>query len=123
MRSRSGPQQLRNRVVHTLVEAFRADAATLRDWGAIAQADAVERCASRLEAMLAERALEALTLAQAVSESGYSYSSLQKKLLKGELENVGTKGKPLVRRADLPRKVRGESVSAGNDAVFERLLY
>ena len=41
---------------------------------------------------------------QAVAESGYSYSTLQQKVAAGAIPNVGDKGRPRVRRRDLPRK-------------------
>ncbi len=87
-----------------LASRWRTDVATLRKRGAVAQAVAVESCADDLEAALREQALEALTLNEASQESGYSYSTLQKKVASGELPNVGSKNCPRVRRGDLPRK-------------------
>jgi hypothetical protein len=56
-----------------------------------------------LERGVREWELEALTLEEAVKESGYTYSALQKKV-GGEIENVGSKGSPRIRRQDLPMK-------------------
>jgi hypothetical protein len=56
-----------------------------------------------------EHELEALTLDQAAAESGYTYSALEKMMRRGELQNVGKKGAPRVRRGDLPRKPRRRS--------------
>jgi hypothetical protein len=84
---------------------WRADADILRRRGAVPQAEALESCAVELEAFEQERQLEALTLEQAVIESGYSYSALEKMVRAGQLQNVGIRGKPRVRRGDLPRKV------------------
>ena len=83
---------------------WRTDAATLRSRGAVAQAVLLESCADELEAALREHSLQALTLNEASQESGYSYSTLQKKVASGELPNMGTKNCPRVRRGDLPRK-------------------
>jgi hypothetical protein len=83
---------------------WRAEAARLRAWAAPTNAEVLEACASELEARLREQALEALTLENATRESGYSYSALQKMLARGEIENVGSKGRPRIRRADLPKK-------------------
>ena len=47
---------------------------------------------------------EALTLEKAAAESGFSYSALEKLIRRGELPNLGQKGRPRVRRGDLPRK-------------------
>ena len=65
----------------------------------------MESCAADLEVWTRERDLEALTLEQAVVESGYSYSALQKKVAGGELANVGKKQAPRIRRGDLPKKL------------------
>jgi hypothetical protein len=89
-----------------LLERWRTEAEVLRRRGAQPQADALETCAAELEEFERARDLEALSLEQAVALSGYSYSALQKMLAEDELTNVGKRGKPLVRRGDLPRKAR-----------------
>ena len=91
----------------------------MRAYGAPGHAEAIENCAAQIEAHIRERALEALSLEEAVAESGYSYSSIQKKLASGELPNVGNKGSPRVRRSDLPKKVK--ATSPDEDDVFLRL--
>ena len=48
--------------------------------------------------------LEPLTLTEAALASGYSIDRLQKMVAGGQLENVGKKGSPRIRRGDLPRK-------------------
>jgi hypothetical protein len=45
-----------------------------------------------------------LSLAQAAQESGYSVDRLQKLVAAGTIPNAGRKGKPAIRRSDLPRK-------------------
>ena len=87
-----------------LIGQWRCEAETLRKLGATAQAVLLESCVGELEAAQREQALEALTLNEATQESGYSYSTLQKKVASGELPNVGSKNCPRVRRGDLPRK-------------------
>jgi hypothetical protein len=89
-----------------LTTHWREEAQMLRRRGAEAQACVLEQCAEELEGALRESDLEALTLEQAAEESGYSYSALQKMVARDELENVGEKHKPRVRRGDLPRKAR-----------------
>jgi hypothetical protein len=79
----------------------------------------LEACAAQLESAAREHALEALTLDEARNESGYSYSALQKMVASGELENVGNKGSPRVRRGDLPRKARKEEPGIAA-AIIER---
>ncbi len=88
----------------SLLSQWRDEAATLRRRGAPQQAEALDSCAEELEAALREHSLQALTLNEASQESGYSYSTLQKKVASGELPNVGSKNCPRVRRGDLPRK-------------------
>ena len=94
-----------------LPELWRQEAAVLRRRGAEGQAAALESCAKELEAWEAKHALEALSLEEAERESGYTYSALEKMVRRGELANVGAKGRPRVRRGDLPRKARGREAS------------
>lgn len=94
-----------------LATSWRQKATTLREWSAAPQAEALERCAAELEATMREQALDELSLEQAVEVSGYTYSSLQKKVATGQLDNVGEPGRPRVRRGDLPRK--GGSLARG----------
>jgi hypothetical protein len=87
-----------------LVDQWRAEAQILQDNGASGQATVKLRDADELECALRQWGRERLTLDAAAKESGYSYSCLQKALRKGTIPNVGTKGRPRVRRGDLPRK-------------------
>ena len=89
---------------HDLSGAWRDTASELRRFGAVGQACTLEHCADELEQTWREWELEALTLDEAVEESGCSYSSLQGKVADGEIPNAGEKGKPRIRRCDLPRK-------------------
>lgn len=89
-----------------LAERWKADAERLRQYGADAQARAVERCMEDLEQAREERRFETLTLTEASEVSGYSYSRLQE-MVGEEVENVGEPGAPRVRRGDLPRKPGG----------------
>jgi hypothetical protein len=93
----------------SLPDVWRQEASVLRRRGAAGQAEALESCASELEVWQHQRALEGLTLEEAERESGYSYSALEKMVRRGELENVGAKGRPRVRRGDLPRKPHREA--------------
>ena len=89
-------------MVRDLIERWRSEMDTLRKWGA--GADILGRCINELESVLDAEKLEAITLGEAVRVSGYSYSSLQKKVAGGELPNIGKKGSPRVRKGDLPKK-------------------
>jgi len=88
----------------SLAARWREKAESLSEYGASSQATALLKCAAELESAEREFNLEELTLEQASIESGFSYSSLQKRLAGGTLANAGAKGTPRVRRADLPRK-------------------
>ena len=85
-----------------LVAEWRNEADTLRKFGATGQAEAVECCATGLEERLRASQIEALTLEQAATESGFSYSTLQQRLADGSLPNAGERGSPRIRRVDLP---------------------
>jgi hypothetical protein len=67
-------------------------------------AGVLEWCIKDLAAALEAHRLELLTLREAADESGYSYSSLEKSVRDGDIPNYGKKGRPRVRRGDLPRK-------------------
>ena len=67
-------------------------------------AAAFKECADDLDQAWRIWQEEPLTLDEAAEESGYTYSSLQQKVAAGEIPNIGDKGRPRVRRADLPRK-------------------
>lgn len=87
-----------------LAQRWREEAALLRRRAASPQAEVLESCAAELEAWARERELQALTLEQAAAESGYTYSAIEKMVRRGELQNVGQKGRPRVRRGELPCK-------------------
>jgi hypothetical protein len=86
-----------------LLSKWRSRADELAPYAASA-ALAWRNAADELETFVRGWALAELTIEEAAGESGYSYSAIQKKLANGELENVGGKGAPRVRRNDLPRK-------------------
>jgi hypothetical protein len=87
-----------------LASEWSARAAMMREYGAADQAVAIEACGAELHAAVSAWQEELLTLEQAAEESGYSYSTLQQKVAAGDILNRGTRGRPRVRRFDLPRK-------------------
>lgn len=107
-------------MIESLVNQWREDATRLRQWGAVAQAEVLDRCVSDLETRAREWELAALTVQEAAAESGYSYSAIQKKLASGELENLGTKHSPRVRRGDLPRKGGSPSTGIADKILLRR---
>ncbi len=106
-----------------LTTRWRTEAEILHRRGADEQADVLESCASELVDEGRFLSLEALTLEQAAKESGYSYSALQKLTRDGTISNVGKKGAPRVRRADLPKKPGADNTaSTGEPALAELVL-
>jgi hypothetical protein len=89
-----------------LPAAWRADAATLRSWGAAENATTLERAADELEAALHRGADETLSLPEAARESGYSADHLGRLIREGKLPNAGRPNAPRIRRGDLPRKTK-----------------
>lgn len=107
-------------MTEALAEKWRQEAAMMRRRGQSDTAELLESCALELEADAREWELAALSLEEATKESGYSYSALQKKVASGELENVGRKGSPRLRRCDLPRKGAATPSRGIADKVLER---
>ncbi len=111
------------RLISRVTARWREEAAILHRRGADEQAAVLESCASELVEEGRFLSLEALTLEQAANESGYSYSALQKMTSHGTIPNVGKKGAPRVRRADLPKKPGADNTaSAGEPALAELVL-
>jgi hypothetical protein len=104
------------------IAQLRAEVITLEKWGAHAQAAAVDTLLAELESYLRQYAAAALTMEEAAAESGYSYSAIQKKVSTGELENVGTKGRPRVLRHQLPRKGGSRNSQTVVDELLTRRL-
>ena len=92
-----------------LVARWRAEAEVLRRRGAESLATSLESCATELKEWAQRHQLELLTLEQASTESGYSYSALQHAVAEKRIENAGTPHRPRIRRADLPRKVQTDA--------------
>lgn len=80
-----------------LAARWRADATVLERRGASEQAAALETCAAELEEHLKQWELEALPVAQAAEESGYSEAQLRRVF----------PGQRAIARRDLPKKARG----------------
>ncbi len=108
-----------------LASEWRETAKNLLRFGANEQALTLQRCADDLEEWWRIWQTEPLTLEEAAEESGYSYSSLQKKVALGGIPNIGKAGAPRVQRQFLPRKApkpRFELESGEPDLAGEILL-
>jgi hypothetical protein len=86
-----------------LATAWRQRADELHPYARSA-AQAFERAADELEAVLNDRENELLNLKQAADESGYSQDYLGRLVRSGQLPNAGRAHAPKIRRCDLPRK-------------------
>ncbi len=73
--------------------------------------------ASELQAAIRSAEDEELTLGDAAKVSGYSQRRLRELIAEGAIDNVGAKGRPRVRRGNLPRKPT--KVAGGFDADAE----
>ncbi len=99
----------------SLANRWRHEAARYEADGALVRAGALlRRMASELTEALDRWWLEELTLEQAAEEVGRSYDTIQRRVVSGDLPNVGRKHRPRVRRADLYRK---DSMAEGDDRI------
>jgi hypothetical protein len=87
-----------------LAMQWRADADTLARCHSPELARVYRDHADQLDAALRSLNDDVLDLATAARESGYSIDRLRHKVTAGEIPNAGRKGKPGIRRGDLPRK-------------------
>lgn len=105
-----------------LVDRWRAEAAVFRTYGEDRLALACERHAGEVEDALQAARVEAVTLEEAADIGGYSYSHLQHLVAEGQLENMGEKGSPRIRRCDVPRKPRGGKRPSSKRELVRRSL-
>ena len=98
----------RHNEVRAFVEAVSKEwmerAGDFRRYGSGQLADATQVLAAELLAKAIEYCQEPLSLGRAASESGYSRAHLSRLIRSGRLPNAGRKGRPEIRRQDLPAK-------------------
>lgn len=87
-----------------LAMAWTARAAEFRRFGSGQLADTTQALAAELLAKAAEYCDEPLDLATAARESGYTCSHLSRLIRRGRVPNAGRRGRPQIRRRDLPAK-------------------
>jgi hypothetical protein len=104
--------------VRSLSIAWEREEALLRRRGLVESADHLASLTEELRKEASEWVDQPLTLAEAAERSGLSYSTLQHMVADGTVANAGEKGRPRVRRKDLPRKVAPSAagMSRTNDA-------
>ncbi len=90
-----------------LAAKWRSDANVVEQRGAPGIAEVWRLAADELDVFLSAWETEKLALTQAAQESGYTRSALEKMLRRGDIANAGEKGKPRIRRCDLPKKAGG----------------
>jgi hypothetical protein len=90
--------------IRGLLSEWDAEVATYRRRGLVTEADFLASFARELRVRIDDCLSRPLELSDAMAESGYSYSALQKMVTSGDLPNAGSKGKPRIRRKDLPSK-------------------
>lgn len=88
-----------------LIALWRARADILEPY-AEGVARALRTCADEREAEMAAEASDTVTPAEGAILSGYTADALGKMIRDGRLRNVGTKRRPKIPRADLPKKPR-----------------
>jgi hypothetical protein len=71
-------------------------------------------------ASLAAAAVETVTLTEASVQGGYSVDHLQRCVASGKIENVGKKGRPRIRRADVPLKPGYLPTGTAGDQLSDR---
>jgi len=86
-----------------LAERWRSRADELEPFAA-GPAQAFRRAADELEGEIRALDVESVTLSEASAIGGYSVDHLQRLVATAQLENVGRKHRPRVRRADVPVK-------------------
>ena len=98
-----------------LVHQWHQRAATLEPY-APEVAHTLRECARELEQSARADALDAVSLAEAAILSGYTSDALGRMIKRGEIENVGNKRRPRIRRRDVPKKpgYRNTGIGRGN---------
>ena len=89
-------------LVSALPTHWRARATELERF-APAAAEAFNDAADQLESALQSKA-DSVTIKEAAALGGFSTDHIQRLVASGRIENVGRKGRPRIRRDDIPTK-------------------
>ena len=110
------------RAVEELAGTWRSQASMMGRRGRAQAKLMLESVADELEDTLAAHLDEALTMDQAVAESGFTRQKLSKDLREGRIPNAGRSRDPRIRRRDLPSKqIAREDDSPGAALVSDIL--
>ena len=102
-----------------LVARWRSEAETVERCGHESTGKLIRRLSAEVEEALRHDQDETLTLAEAALESRYSIEHLRKMVAAGTIPNAGERGRPRIRRSDLPSRPtnsRGHLNSPEDDA-------
>lgn len=105
--------------VATLVKRWRDRAGELAPY-APAAAEAFHKAAEELASAIGD-ASDSVSLKEAHEIGGYSVDHLQRLVASGQLENVGKRGRPRIRRSDVPIKP-GHQATTLRDADAPRQI-
>lgn len=106
-----------------LLRRWEEDLVTLRKYGANEAVSTKEADLQDLSEWFREFQLEKLTLEEASDWSGLAYDTIRKRVARGEIPNVSRKGRPRVRRCDLPTKPPGPPPENDDtDSIADRIL-
>ena len=101
------------RAVHDLIARRRAEAETVERCGHESTGRLIRRLTVEVDEALRDDQDETLTLAEAALESSYSAEHLRKLVAAEAIPNAGEKGRPRIRRGDVPLKRGTKPVSHG----------
>ena len=90
--------------VQDLLTRWRSEAETVERCGHESTGKLIRRLAVEAEEALRDDQDETLTLAEAALESSYSTEHLRKMVAAETIPNAGRKGRPRIRRGDVPLK-------------------
>ena len=90
--------------MHDLIARWRSEAETVERCGHESTGKLIRRLAVEVDEALRDDQDETLTLAEAALESSYSTEHLRTMVAAETIPNAGEKGRPRIRRGDLPLK-------------------
>lgn len=100
--------------INALLQEWLEEASQLRKRYANESAARVcEAHVRELKAALESKADELVTVTEAAAETGYSKQHLRALLASGDIQNAGRKGRPRIRRRDLPPRKAEASRAEG----------
>lgn len=105
-----------------LLTRWRDEAETVERCGHGSTGKLIRRLTVEVEEALRDDQDETLTLAEAALESSYSAEHIRKMVASGMIPNAGERGRPRIRRGDLPvKRTNGSSLSSPENDVRDFL--